>query len=103
MDGKKPNFRRNTGNADAIICNCADDSCNVRTVTVFEIDVGGSFAFDEREECTANFQIVCEVWVRPTATVDYCDSHTSTLRILPNLCSTDSGQSPLLCSEWISW
>ena len=91
MDGKKPNFRCNSGNADAVIGHCANDPRYVRAVAVLEIDVGSTFAFDEREECTADFQIVCEVWVRPTATVNNRDGHSSTLRVLPNLRRTDSG------------
>jgi hypothetical protein len=55
MDGKKPNFRRNSGNADAIITHCANDSRYVCAVAVLEIDVGSTFTFDEREECTADF------------------------------------------------
>jgi hypothetical protein len=55
MDGKKPNFRRNSGNADAIIGHCANDPRYVRAVAVLEIDVGSTFAFDEREVCTADF------------------------------------------------
>jgi hypothetical protein len=103
MYRKKPNFWRNSSNADAVVCNGADDSRYVGAVAVFEVNIVGAFAFDKREKCATDFQIVCEVWVRPAATVNNCNSHSSALRILPNLWSANSGKPPLLSGEWISW
>jgi hypothetical protein len=48
-------------------------------VAIFEVNIGGTFAFDEREKCATNFQVVCEVWVWPAATVNNCNSHSSAL------------------------